>query len=95
VRQGDVVGRIGGDELLVVAADATAADAVTLAARVGVAVRAATAGEGVDVTIGVAIYPDDGATSTELVEVADRAMYQGKLRGPGSIVVGSPRADRS
>jgi diguanylate cyclase (GGDEF)-like protein len=95
VRQGDVVGRIGGDELLVVAADAAETDARTLAARLGEAVREATAGEGVDVTIGVARYPDDAATSSELVTIADRAMYQGKLLGAGSVVVGLPRADAS
>jgi diguanylate cyclase (GGDEF)-like protein len=93
MRQGDVLGRLGGDELLVVAADASAADASALAARIRSAVRAAAGGENVDVTIGIATYPDDAPTGSDLVATADRAMYRGKLLGPGSVVVGSSRTD--
>ena len=94
IRQGDVVGRYGGDELLVVAADADAEDAVLLAQRVGAAVREAAAEHGVDITVGIAVYPRDGDTGAELMVAADQAMYRGKLRGPGHVMVageGDPR----
>jgi diguanylate cyclase (GGDEF)-like protein len=93
LRQGDVVGRYGGDELLVVAADATPDDAVALAQRVRQAVRAAAGDAGVDMTIGVAAYPDDGATDSELMVAADQAMYRGKLRGPGNVVLAGESAE--
>ena len=92
LRQGDVVGRYGGDELLVIAADATPADAVALAHRVRAAVRAAAADAGVDMTVGVAAFPDDGTTDAELMVAADQAMYRGKLRGPGNVVVAGETA---
>ncbi len=87
IRQGDVVGRYGGDELLVVAADADADDAVLLAQRVRRAVVEAAGDQGVDVTVGVAIFPGDGDTGADLMVAADQAMYRGKLRGPGNVMV--------
>jgi GGDEF domain-containing protein len=49
----------------------------------------------VDVTIGIATYPDDATGVEELVATADQAMYRGKLLGPGSLVIGRPRTDES
>jgi diguanylate cyclase (GGDEF)-like protein len=87
LRQGDVVGRYGGDEMLVVAADAGAGEATALARRIRAAVRGVAGEDGVDVTIGIAIFPDAGRTEADLMAAADQAMYRGKLRGPGHIVV--------
>jgi diguanylate cyclase (GGDEF)-like protein len=89
VRQGDVVGRYGGDELLVVAADADTADAVVLAGRIGVAVRDVAGADGLDITLGIAVYPADGADANALLAAADAAMYRGKARGRGRAVVAS------
>jgi diguanylate cyclase (GGDEF)-like protein len=94
MRQGDIAGRYGGDELLVVAADAGAEDAVALARRTRAAVRAAAASDGVDMTIGIAVFPEDGTTDGELMVAADQAMYRGKLRGSGQIVVASEDGPR-
>ena len=90
IRQGDAVGRLGGDELVVIGADASIEDARTLAARIGAAVRAVAGDEGVDVTVGIATYPEDGGDAGDLIALADQAMYRGKLLGPGSVVVGPP-----
>ena len=87
LRAGDVVGRYGGDELLIVAAAAGAADAIALAHRVRAAVREAARADGVDMTIGIAVYPADGTTESELLVAADQAMYRGKLRGPGQVMI--------
>jgi diguanylate cyclase (GGDEF)-like protein len=95
IRQGDVVGRYGGDELLVVAADANADDAVLLAQRVRKAIVEAAGDQGVDVTVGVAVFPADGDTGADLMVAADQAMYRGKLRGPGSVMVSGEDAPRA
>jgi len=50
----------------------------------------------VDMTIGIAVYPADGESGSDLMVVADQAMYRGKLNGPGHVVVGhepEPRGD--
>ncbi len=94
-RMGEVVGESGGlarwegDEF-VVAVPATSRDR---AARLADALRQAMlrpldgAHERVclDVTIGVALYPDDGRTEDELIRAADMAMYEAKKQGKGRV----------
>ena len=93
-RPGDVVGRIGGDEFVVlcegVGDDATALD---LAERVTSAVADPVVLQGTRVTVGVSIgvaawrpADDSGAAldaALELVRRADTAMYRAKDRGKG------------
>lgn len=67
--------------LVPIFADAGEGDALALAARVRAAVREAAADDGVDVSIGIATYPENGATELQLVAAADRAMYRGKTAG--------------
>ncbi len=86
IRQGDTAGRYGGDELLVLAPDTDVQAAERLARRIGAAVRLAAGDDGVNVTIGIASWPADGRTASEVVAAADRAMYRGKQRGGGSVV---------
>ncbi|HTZ08123.1 MAG TPA: EAL domain-containing protein [Acidimicrobiales bacterium] len=85
VRPGDVVVRLGGDELGVVLLDA-GADAATAAARRIVAalaepftlrmVRAR-----IGASIGIALAPEDASDAAELLWCADVAMYRAKLGG--------------
>jgi GGDEF domain-containing protein len=35
----------------------------------------------------VAVFPADGDTGADLMVAADQAMYRGKLRGPGNVMV--------
>ncbi|HWI70759.1 MAG TPA: GGDEF domain-containing protein, partial [Baekduia sp.] len=84
VRVADVVGRIGGEEFVVLAPDTGVAGALTLAESL----RAALAGERVpgldrDVTgsFGVAVLPDHAGTAGVLLRLADRALYAAKAAG--------------
>ena len=81
----DVVARYGGDELVVIATDASAGGAQRLADRILDSVHAAaittTPGNHLTFSVGVATYPDDALTATELIAAADQALYLAKREG--------------
>jgi diguanylate cyclase (GGDEF)-like protein len=88
VRGVDVVGRIGGEEFVVVAPETPARDALALGDRLRheVAARVVTtaAGEGISVTVscGIATLSEVRArTADELLDYADAALYRAKARG--------------
>jgi diguanylate cyclase (GGDEF)-like protein len=79
-RAHDVVGRLGGDELgvLLVEQSLDGAEAVVGRIKARVADRRDTLGIHTpwDLTIGTATFPDDGDTFDELIEAADRRLYE-------------------
>jgi len=89
VRGGDLVGRIGGDEFLVVCPDIGGpAQAMTLAKRLAAAVRteevrAAGGSIAAQVSVGVAWSAGDELGADGLVAQADAAMYESKRQGTG------------
>jgi diguanylate cyclase (GGDEF)-like protein len=83
VRQTDTVVRYGGDEFVVVLPHTGGADAQTVADRIQEAVgRQGFMFEGrsfpVELSIGIARFPQDAETPQELLTASDRAMYQQK-----------------
>lgn len=79
VEKGDIVGRIGGDEFIVLTRDvAGRAEAESKAKALQKAVSGM---EEVTVSIGIALYPYDGAAFEELYDHADIAMYRAKEKG--------------
>jgi diguanylate cyclase len=92
VRTDDIVGRISGDEFLVVAAGLDAAGAAGLADRVRRVLRAAfllDAGEVfISVSIGIAIaFGTDVEEAATLIQEADTAMYHSKDAGRNTVTV--------
>jgi two-component system cell cycle response regulator len=84
IRTMDTVGRWGGEEFVVLLPDTGQADAMLATERVRREIAAyRVAGTDIRLTcsLGVAVYPDDGATRSELIESADRAMYAAKRFG--------------
>jgi diguanylate cyclase (GGDEF)-like protein/PAS domain S-box-containing protein len=88
VRQGDMVGRIGGDEFLAVCPDIGGpGQAMKLAERLAEAqleeVVVANGAITVQVSIGVAWTSGDEADAEAMVAMADTAMYESKREGAG------------
>ena len=88
VRTDDVVGRIGGDEFLVLCPGiATAAQAVRAATRVAEALRHQIRLKSAEVacraSVGVAWSPDPNTDADTLIGQADAAMYEAKRAGDG------------
>ncbi len=85
VREGETLARVGGDEFVILLPHiAAATDAATVAERVITCFRAggvSQGGFGVTASVGIAIYPTDGADSEALLRLADQAMYVAKSHG--------------
>ena len=98
-RETDVVSRFGGDEFALVLPDTGGEGAFAVGERIREKVAAHTflAGDGLairlTVSIGVATLPDVAASSEELVQAADKAMYQVKESGKNGIQAAIAPAD--
>jgi diguanylate cyclase (GGDEF)-like protein/PAS domain S-box-containing protein len=97
LRDVDTVARLGGDEFAILLPGPTdLVSACRVAERLIDALKEPFSIEGllleVGVSIGVALYPEHGASAQELLQHADVAMYAAK-RGPTSFVVYSARDD--
>ena len=100
VRPADIVVRMGGDEFVVVLHKVNAPDEVAIAAtRINEVLSAPVMIDGralvATVSIGVSLFPRDGATMGELLKHSDTAMYQAKDLGRNNFQVFSPQMDRS
>jgi diguanylate cyclase (GGDEF)-like protein len=91
-RDGDTVGRIGGDEFLILLSEiqdekdpATIAEKIIKAIEVpcDVSVRDLKISPSIGASIGIAIFPQDGATAEALISRADGAMYLAKKSKSG------------
>ena len=88
VRESDTVARIGGDEFVLLLEELHGTDdAIHVCDKIlksnaePVVIKGA--GITIGASVGLAIYPDDGAEPQTLVKRADRAMYDAKRAGKG------------
>ena len=83
VRSGDAAIRLGGDEFLVMMRDCGESQGLRAAEALRGAINRVTASapRGLTASVGVAVFPDHGATLDEVLGAADDAMYEAKARG--------------
>jgi diguanylate cyclase (GGDEF)-like protein len=74
LRRGDQVARIGGDEFAIIASLSTVADASALALRLESVLYA----DGLRVSFGWAVFPDEGSDQSTLYQRADEFLYARK-----------------
>jgi diguanylate cyclase (GGDEF)-like protein len=86
VRAVDTVARMGGDEFIILVEDVESLDAVAMIAKKIIESLARPVWHedrplAVGASIGIAVYPQDGISITEIIASADQAMYRAKLSG--------------
>ncbi len=90
VRDGDIAGRFGGEEFLVLMRDATRESVLAIAERLRGAIEASglTYADGAPITISIGVtYARTGDLSGEtIIERADRALYRAKSAGRNRVV---------
>lgn len=90
LRPDDVLFRYGGDEFVIIINTHTREDAIDIAERLRLHVaRSRFQVEGVEVqitiSIGIALFPEDGVDERRILEMADNAMYVVKKNGRNSV----------
>jgi diguanylate cyclase (GGDEF)-like protein/PAS domain S-box-containing protein len=92
LRKHDLIGRVGGEEFLVVCPESYLEDTVVVAERIRKIIHGQTIGDGVrEVTValsaGVTMQRDDDTSSDRLFSRADTALYKAKGQGRNRVVV--------
>jgi diguanylate cyclase (GGDEF)-like protein len=94
VRGIDLVFRWGGDEIMVLLPEATREGACTTAERIRARIRqvASDLSPDLDVSTGIALYPEHGVNEDDLIRIADLALYISK-KGGDKVHVGADEYD--
>ena len=92
------IGRLGGDEFLVILGHLDDKGAASIVARRLLASLSDAIEIGLEriyarVSMGIAVYPDDGADAASLLQNADIALYEAKRRGRDQTVIFEPEMD--
>ena len=83
MRGQDTVARLGGDEFCVLAPETDGPRTVPLARRIVETVAEASAGiETLSASVGVAVFPEDGVSASDLLHAADEQLLMAKRERP-------------
>jgi diguanylate cyclase (GGDEF)-like protein len=89
-RSSDVAGRYGGEEFAVILPETEHEGACTFAEKIRASIENARFADadraGLTASLGVATYPADGQTATELLQTADTRLYRAKAVGRNRVV---------
>jgi diguanylate cyclase (GGDEF)-like protein len=91
LRKTDFLARYGGDQMAAIITDTDRELTLTVAGRIQEYVSTSRfnlpdiSQKAMTVSIGAALYPEHGATTAEIIEAADRALYIVKNRDPGGV----------
>jgi diguanylate cyclase (GGDEF)-like protein len=94
LREADVPARYGGEEFVAILPNAAQQEMFSVAERIRQSIENLPPPPGrapITVSIGGAIFPDDGPTAERLFAAADRRLYEAKSAGRNRVVVGSRR----
>ncbi|HEX2548392.1 MAG TPA: GGDEF domain-containing protein, partial [Gammaproteobacteria bacterium] len=93
IRLGDIAARYGGEEFIIIFYNIDLEEAKFRAEQIRKTVSLMQIKYGAEhvgsitISIGIAEYPQDARTPTELIEFADKALYRAKKNGRNKIVV--------
>jgi diguanylate cyclase (GGDEF)-like protein/PAS domain S-box-containing protein len=92
IRESDVIGRIGGDEFLILLADIDSEEGAIIAAKkiqkcLELPFSIENKSEQLSCSIGIAIFPHHGTSEAEIAKNADTAMYEIKSKGKNGVAV--------
>ncbi|HEX4649116.1 MAG TPA: MASE1 domain-containing protein [Steroidobacteraceae bacterium] len=89
----DTAARFGGDEFVIVLPETAEAGALQLAERITSHLAADAEMPRLSVSVGVAVYPRDGATAEKLLSAADKELYRSKGAARASVAP-APRREQ-
>lgn len=95
IRQGDLAARYGGEEFIIVLYNTSEDIAKIRAEEIKKAVSqlqfryGAEKTSSITISIGISVFPNDGKTASELIAVADKALYFAKNSGRNKVVMSS------
>jgi diguanylate cyclase (GGDEF)-like protein/PAS domain S-box-containing protein len=100
IRRQDIPSRYGGDEFIIILPDASRpvthkrAELICEHAKQFHLPIEGQILEGVSLSLGVAVFPEDGTTSAALLTAVDAALYRAKREGRGRVVAASWKSSR-
>lgn len=93
VKGSDIVGRYGGEEFIIIFPDTTKENAVKICEKLRVTVQEFKflneenqPNGDLTISFGIASFPEDGLTPSELIKKADTALYEAKKTGKNKVV---------
>ncbi|SFH73005.1 diguanylate cyclase (GGDEF) domain-containing protein [Tindallia magadiensis] len=84
IREYDYLGRYGGDEFIVLLPKLNLAESRLVAERLLEKIRK-TKEPHFTISIGISVFPEDGETVLELIQIADKGLYKSKEKGGNDV----------